>query len=493
MPRRFINELLGLTHQYRPTKLTRRELLQLGLASAGTMLSGRMPRRVLAATSVKQRVIVIGAGFSGLACAYELASAGYDVKVLEARNRVGGRVHSLKDLIPGKNVEGGGEMLGSNHPDVLAYAARFGLEFLDVTESKEPSPMILDGQRLDVQDAEKITDEVESAYAEMDNDARDVNADEPWNSKDADRLDKLSTAAWIGERTISDLARKLLQLQFTADNGVATELQSYLGNLAQVKGGGVEKYWTDTEVYRLKGGNQQFAIRFARELGEERLLLGCAAREVTASKTGMAVVDDRGRRHEADDVILALPPSTWPTIKFTPALPVDLKPQMGANVKYLAVVDSPFWQELKLAPDAASNGDLNSIWNSTDGQPDTGHFGLTAFSGGPSAETLHLRPVPERQPAIVKAFEALYPGFSAHFVKGRFMDWIGDPWTRAGYSFPAPGEVTTLGPQLRKGIGRLHFAGEHTCYQFVGYMQGALRSGIDLAKRLAIRDGVVKP
>jgi len=49
--------------------------------------------------------------------------------------------------------------------------------------------------------------------------------------------------------------------------------------------------------------------------------------------------------------------------------------------------------------------------------------------------------------------------------------------------------VTTLGPQLRQGFGHLHFAGEHTCYQFVGYMNGALRSGIDLAKRLARRDG----
>ena len=72
------------------------------------------------------------------------------------------------------------------------------------------------------------------------------------------------------------------------------------------------------------------------------------------------------------------------------------------------------------------------------------------------------------------------------------MDWPGDAWTRASYSFPAPGQVTTMGPILREGVGRLHFAGEHACYAFVGYMEGALNAGTALARRLAQRDGVVK-
>ena len=63
---------------------------------------------------------------------------------------------------------------------------------------------------------------------------------------------------------------------------------------------------------------------------------------------------------------------------------------------------------------------------------------------------------------------------------------------RAGYSFPAPGEVTTVGPLLHKGLGRLHFAGEHTCYAFFGYMEGALQSGVSLARKLARRDGLHK-
>ena len=66
------------------------------------------------------------------------------------------------------------------------------------------------------------------------------------------------------------------------------------------------------------------------------------------------------------------------------------------------------------------------------------------------------------------------------------MDWPSDPWVKGSYSFPAPGEVMTLGPQLQQPLaGRVFLAGEHTCYAFVGYMEGALQSGARAAKRIA--------
>ena len=92
----------------------------------------------------------------------------------------------------------------------------------------------------------------------------------------------------------------------------------------------------------------------------------------------------------------------------------------------------------------------------------------------------------------MKEFAKIYPTFEQNYVGGRFMDWPGDEWTMAGYSFPAPGQITRMGPLLHKGMGRLHFAGEHTSYKFVGYMEGALNSGATIAKRIATRDGVLK-
>jgi len=472
---------------------SRRDLLRAGVLAAGGLLSGTSPSFATRGNiAAGRRVIVVGAGFAGLACAYELAGIGYEVKVFEARGRVGGRVLSLKELIPGKNVEGGGELLGSNHPHVLAYAAKFGFEFLDVAgDDIAPPPTILDGRKLPGDDVERISAEIDAALVRMTDDARAVVAQEPWQTPDAVRLDRLTTAEWIRGLNLSPLALRLLTVQLTTDNGVATSKQSYLGNLAQVKGGGLEKYWTDTEVFRLKGGNQQFALRFARELGDERLTLNCPVHQITATERAMTVVDAEGRTHTADDMVLAIPPSVWSTIKFSPALPKELDPQMGMNVKFLAVVKSRFWREAKLPPNACSDGDIGETWDATEGQQEEGPAAMSTLTGGPAAEAIHRRAVPERQPAYLKELEILFPGFGSQFVKGQMLDWIGDPWTRAGYSFPAPGQVTTIGPLLRAGIGRLHFAGEHTCYQFVGYMEGALHSGASLAKRLAARDGLV--
>ena len=101
-------------------------------------------------------------------------------------------------------------------------------------------------------------------------------------------------------------------------------------------------------------------------------------------------------------------------------------------------------------------------------------------------------PPDKRDAAYAEEMQKRYPKYAEAFVASRFMDWPATPWTRASYSFAAPGEVTTMGPILRKGIeGRLHFAGEHTCYKFAGYMEGALNSGLSVARRLATRDGIV--
>src|SRR5215510_7597074 len=113
-----------LLRRYRPCKHTgRREFFRLTLAaSAGVLLScAPGAQRGGRAKPNGRRVIVVGAGLAGLACGHELHSAGYAVTVIEARNRVGGRVLTLRGLVPGKTVEGGGELIGANHPTWIAY------------------------------------------------------------------------------------------------------------------------------------------------------------------------------------------------------------------------------------------------------------------------------------------------------------------------------------------------------------------------------------
>jgi monoamine oxidase len=117
---------------------------------------------------------------------------------------------------------------------------------------------------------------------------------------------------------------------------------------------------------------------------------------------------------------------------------------------------------------------------------------MVAFSGGPPADICRGWTATERDKNYLAELNKVYKGISASFVRARFMDWPSDPWAKASYSFPAPGQVTTQGPTLRRGIGRLHFAGEYTSYAFMGYMEGALNSGAAAARRIALADGVVK-
>jgi monoamine oxidase len=477
----------------KPDGITRRDMIQRSLAAAaGVLLSNKFATPLHTGAG---RVVVIGAGFSGLAAAYELSRAGYEVTVAEARNRVGGRVISFSDLVPGKIVEGGGELIGSNHPTWVSYAKQFKLEFLDVSEEDLDFPIILNGKRLSSEESEKMWEDLEASFAPLVEAARNVDADRPWTAPNAAALDRRTLADYIDELKFSPLAKDGVRSMMTSDNGVITEWQSYLGNLAMVKGGGLEKYWTESEVYRCKGGNQQLATRLVNAIGSARVLLRTPVRTVETTDRLARVTLANGKTLEAEHVILSAPPSVWNRIGFEPTLPPTLMPQMGNNVKCLIAVKSAFWRRAELAPDFLSDGPVNMTWHATDGQSDSvegpGGEALVAFSGGPSAETCREWGA-QRINNYLAELEKVYRGIRPAYVRARFMDWPGDAWTKASYSFPAPGQVTTQGPTLYDGIGRLHFAGEHTSYAFMGYMEGALNSGAAVARRIAMKDGVVK-
>src|SRR5262249_23890206 len=152
-------------------------------------------------------------------------------------------------------------------------------------------------------------------------------------------------------------------------NGVIPAWQSFLGNLAMVKGGGVEKYWIQTDYYHCIDGNHQLADEISDELGADNFLLSTAVTAIKVGESGVTVTIADGRKIEADDVILAVPCSTFNRIAFDPPLPAVLVPQMGTNTKLLRAVKRRFWEQEQLSPRSLTDGPINLTWEDTNHQP----------------------------------------------------------------------------------------------------------------------------
>ncbi len=132
---------------------------------------------------------------------------------------------------------------------------------------------------------------------------------------------------------------------------------------------------------------------------------------------------------------------------------------------------------------------LGVTWEGAAGAKDQERL-LVSFTGGTVADSLHARPLAGREKFVEEQFEQALPGFSANHIKSEFVDWIGDQWTKCGYSFPLPGEFLSQSKILKDGLGNLHFAGEHASLGFFGFMEGGLHSGAQAAHRLMHRVGV---
>jgi monoamine oxidase len=367
----------------------------------------------------------------------------------------------------------------------------------DVTDDESAMmPIVLDRKRLTEAEAAQVWEEGQKALNQMNALAAQVNEEYPWRSQDAEKLDAMTVQQWIDGCGASDLTKRLMKATLAGDNGQDTSRQSLLGQLAAVKGGGLERYWTDSEVYRCKGGNDKLATMLARAIGSERIVTGVYVRTVWRTEGRMIVDVSDDRQFECDDVVLATPPTTWGKVNFAPALPSQMMPQMGVAAKHFSIVKERFWEKStpKLSQYGVDEEFISSTWDATDGQGEVTEGGagavLVSFHGGPACRGVSAMDRQRRDATMAKALEGLFPGYKQQVEKTTYMNWPSEPFALGGYSFPAPGQVTSVGPLMNQAHmeGHLFLAGEHTCYKFVGYMEGALQSGIWAARAIATRD-----
>jgi len=221
-----------------------REAMPVGLVGA--------PQRI---ASTAPRVAILGAGFAGVSAAWFAARAGFAVTLIEPRV-AGGRVSSTHTLVPGRILEAGAELIGTNHPLWLALAQHFGFA-MSIVSSEEnyaaaglEMPLVLDGRHLSGSEQKTLHHDMEEVFHRWGEESKIVrNPWMPWMTTGAEGLDAQSVASKIPAKT-SDLARKAILLELELDNCIPTEQQSWLGALALLAAGGGFAIFEAAEVFR---------------------------------------------------------------------------------------------------------------------------------------------------------------------------------------------------------------------------------------------------
>ena len=218
------------------------------------------------------------------------------------------------------------------------------------------------------------------------------------------------------------------------------------------------------------------------------LRLGCAVEEIQLRGGGASAKDSKGATHEADCIVLTVPPPAWRNFKVDPPVPAGYATYAGPAVKYLSKVSSAFWEGGEMSPYSLMDTAIGPTWEGTDGQRKggSGPACLVVFSGGKASDKCLAFSPSGRGKEISRRLEEIYPGYSEAFEKGIFMGWPEEKWTRCGYTSPALGEAAAIYPKFESPFQeRLYFAGEYTSLDFTGFMEGALKTGATTAGKIA--------
>lgn len=431
-------------------------------------------------------VTVIGAGLAGLSAAFDLQRAGWKVTVLEARERVGGRVHSLRNFSNGLVAEAGGEFIEETHTRMLAFADQFHLSLGRVGswQGQDEDWVSFDGKAGPMSDegiwGTNLHDEVDKiweALAELGGYVPDPN--QPQMARGAEYLDRKSTADWINALDAHPLAKKDFIQHIRAEYTCEPERHSLL-DLAR----NVSMYYTSSERnmnYRVVGGNDLVAQALAAALPDVRLRAPVTSIRVLPDEVAVTFQQaDSYLTISSAFAILAVPLTTARLIEFNPPLPTAHQKLVhelsyGAVTKVLIEYRKRFWNDKGWNGRLATDTPIVFTWHATS-HVENEHGILTVYTGGePGAQFAALSDA-ERTQLAVAEIEKLFPGSSDLIEYTATVAWPNEPYTRGSYAAFAPGEVTAHWKTLFEPTGRLFFAGEHAT-PIQGFMEGAVESG----------------
>jgi monoamine oxidase len=502
-------------------RMTRRGFAGAGAGALGTVLlagtrtSGEERDEDAPRTRGPRRadVVVIGGGPAGLAAATKIAAAGRSVVVLEARDRVGGRVRNWRCGMP--PACDCGQFVAKSHTRVRALARELGVKLYpqhaaatgegnEVVYVNGVRGQVPAGGPLNSQATGPLVADAKIPFTELDSMAATVDPRRPWEAQRAAEWDAMTVETWKQQNTLSPFGRFWIDLLIFVRASTDPSDVSLLDLVAYLARLGDGRHGTDEVlefVFRgdlAEGGLQRLPDRLAKRLGS-RVVLGSPVRRIV-QRGGRVRVESDAVNVVAKHAIVATAPSLNALIDFEPGLP-GLRAQLlqrypqGSVTTFAAIYERPFWRAKGLTGRAAGLKPFFAVGENS--PPDSSSGRLVATAVGFEQRRYARLPARERRrlfldnlatyfgPEARKPMMTLERNWTgAAKADAPWVDRLNGSWTRGCPGYTPPGVLRSFGPAIQEPFGRVHWANTEHSASYNTYVEGAVRSAEAVAGRV---------